>query len=62
MSRLFPRVLCLLFVLGLAACSDPVSPSSAARHMVQPTSATHDEIIPDPNCRSGYNVTQGRCE
>lgn len=61
MLRYASRVAVVLVPLALAACSNPVSPIGTAR-VASPLASAHDVIVDSPDCRSGYNVTQGRCE
>ena len=58
MLRLARVTICLASLAALA-CSDPVAPTPTA-----PTIgvATRDGLVsPDSTCRSGYNVSNGRC-
>jgi hypothetical protein len=43
--------------LSLSACGSTASPTQP----LSPSAASHDEIVPDPNCRSGWSVANGRC-
>lgn len=57
------RFTILLAVVGstVSACAAP-SPTAPNSPIATPriTGPSTDEIIPDPNCRNGYNVTNGR--
>jgi len=49
--------------LLLAACASPTAP---APRQLSPSAASRDdnpfeEPVPDPNCRSGWSVANGRC-
>jgi hypothetical protein len=57
------RFTILLAIVGstVSACAAPTAPSFPPRITTpRVTGPSTDEIIPDPNCRNGYNVTNGR--
>lgn len=63
MARSAKRLLIALLPLAVAACSNPVAPPDSSGRIAAPAAASADDVIVDsPTCRSGYNVTQGRCE
>jgi hypothetical protein len=43
--------------LTLSACGSATAPTQP----LSPTAASHDDIVADPNCRSGWSVANGRC-
>lgn len=46
--------------LTLSACGSSSSPTQP----IAPSAAAHDDLdepVPDPNCRSGWSVANGRC-
>jgi hypothetical protein len=58
------RVTIILAVVGstVSACAAPTAPTVRSSRITNPgvTGPSTDEITPDPNCRNGYNVTNGR--
>jgi len=43
--------------LLLAGCESATAPAPS----LSPSAASHDEIIANPECRSGWSVANGRC-
>lgn len=62
MSSPAKRLITVIAAIGLiAACENPSAPVPATSRLSLPTDAPRFDIIDSSMCRSGYNVTQGRC-
>jgi hypothetical protein len=57
------RILIAVSLLSLAGCgsasgpTQPLSPAAATRDDINPP----PDAVPDPSCRSGWSVANGRC-